>query len=283
MATKIVVDSGSDITKKEADELGVIHLPIEVRLNGQDYLDGVNLFAEEFYKELETCKELPKTSQITPLRYQEVFDKIVADGDEAVVICLSSRLSNTYNNAKMTAENYDGKIIAVDSLTAFIGQRALCLYAVELANKGYNAKKIAEKLESKKNKLKLYAVIDTLKYLKMGGRLSAASAFFGTLLAIKPIISVTEGEVRSINKAMGFKKGNKMVVDLCNKSEIDHKMPILLGYSGTNLDNIQSFMEEINSNSNIERTFYMDELCSMGSTIGTHIGPGAAAICYFEK
>ena len=147
MATKIIVDSGADITKKEAEELGIIHMPIEVRMNDKDYLDGENLLAEEFFKELETCKELPKTSQITPLRYQEMFDKVVADGDEAVVICLSSRLSNTYNNARMTAENYDGKIVAVDSMTAFIGQKALCLYAIELAKKGYNAKKISEKLE----------------------------------------------------------------------------------------------------------------------------------------
>ena len=142
MATKIIVDSGADITKKEAEELGIIHLPIEVRLNGKDYLDGENLFAEEFYKELETCSELPKTSQITPLRYQEIFDKVVADGDEAVVICLSSKLSNTYNNAKMTAENYNGKIVAVDSLTAFIGQRALCFYAIELVKKAIMLRKL---------------------------------------------------------------------------------------------------------------------------------------------
>ena len=282
MATKIIVDSGADITKKEAEELNIIHLPIEVRMNGKDYLDGENLFAKEFYTELETCTELPKTSQITPLRYQEVFDKIVADGDEAVVICLSSRLSNTYNNARMTSENYDGKIVAVDSMTAFIGQRALCLYAVELAKKGYNAKKIAEKLEEKKGKIKLYAVIDTLKYLKMGGRLSAASAFIGTLLAIKPIISVTEGEVRSINKAMGFKKGNKMIIDMCLKSNIDYKMPMCVGYSGNDLSNIESFLNEVNS-SEIERNFDSNELCAMGSTIGTHIGPGAVAICFFEK
>lgn len=282
MATKIIVDSGSDITKKEAEELGIIHLPIEVRMNGKDYLDGVNLFPEEFYKELETCTELPKTSQITPLRYQETFDEIVNNGDEAVVICLSSRLSNTYNNARMTAEQYEGKIYAVDSKTAFIGQKALCLYAIELLKKGYNAKKIAEKLEEKKDKIRLYAVIDTLKYLKMGGRLSAASAFIGSLLAIKPIISVTEGEVRSINKAMGFKKGNKMVLDLCYKSDIDYKMPMIVGYSGIDLSNIQSFLTEVNS-SNLERKFEESELCSMGSTIGTHIGPGAVAICYFEK
>lgn len=282
MATKIIVDSGADITKKEAEELGIIHMPIEVRMNDKDYLDGENLLAEEFFKELETCKELPKTSQITPLRYQEMFDKIVADGDEAVVICLSSRLSNTYNNARMTAENYDGKIVAVDSMTAFIGQKALCLYAIELAKKGYNAKKIAEKLEERKGDIKQYAVIDTLKYLKMGGRLSAASAFIGTLLAIKPIISVTEGEVRSINKAMGFKKGNKMVLELCSKSNIDYKMPMLLGYSGNDMSNIDSFMAEVNASS-IEREFTKEELCSMGSTIGTHIGPGAVAICYFEK
>ena len=282
MATKIIVDSGSDITQKEAEELGIIHLPIEVRMNGKDYLDGVNLFPEEFYKELETCTELPKTSQITPLRYQETFDEIVNNGDEAVVICLSSRLSNTYNNARMTAEQYEGKIYAVDSKNAFIGQKALCLYAIELLKKGYNAKKIAEKLEEKKDKIRLYAVIDTLKYLKMGGRLSAASAFIGSLLAIKPIISVTEGEVRSINKAMGFKKGNKMVLDLCYKSDIDYKMPMLVGYSGIDLSNIQSFLTEVNS-SNLERKFEESELCSMGSTIGTHIGPGAVAICYFEK
>lgn len=281
MATKIIIDSGSDITKEEAEKLGVIQLPIEVRLNGKDYLDGENLFAEEFYKQLEVCTELPKTSQITPLRYQEIFDSIVNNGDEAVVICLSSKLSNTYNNARMTAENYDGKIIAVDSLNAFIGQRALCYYALELLKKGYNAKKIADKLEEKKGKVKLHAVIDTLKYLKMGGRLSSASAFIGSLLSIKPLIGVIEGEVRTIGKAVGFKKGNKMVVDFCKKSDIDNDMPILIGYSGNDKGNIESFTNEINSSLNM--SFDFNEAYCMGSTIGSHIGPGAVAICYFEK
>ena len=85
MATKIIIDSGSDITKVEAEKLGIIQIPIEVRMNGKDYLDGVTLFADNFYKELEVCKELPKTSQITPLRYQEIFDYVVNNGDEAVV------------------------------------------------------------------------------------------------------------------------------------------------------------------------------------------------------
>ncbi len=282
MATKIIIDSGADITQEEADKLGIVLMPISVRLDGEDFLDGVNLFPEEFYKRLANCSELPKTSQITPIRYEEAFNKIVKNGDDAVVICLSSKLSNTYNNARMVAENFDGKIHVVDSLNAFIGQRALCFYALELLKKGYNAWKIAEKLEKRKNKIKLFAVIDTLKYLKMGGRLSAASAFIGTLLAIKPIISVTEGEVRSINKAMGFRKGNKMVLDLCYNCDIDYNKPILVGYSGTDMTNFEGFLNEVNSSS-LEKKFEVTDGFSMGSTIGTHIGPGAVAICFFEK
>lgn len=281
MATKIIIDSGSDITKVEAEKLGIIQIPIEVRMNGKDYLDGVTLFADNFYKELEVCTELPKTSQITPLRYQEIFDNVVNNGDEAVVISLSSKLSNTFVNSKMTAENYNGKIYVVDSLNAFIGQRALCFYAIELAKKGYSAKKIAEKLEEKKGKVRLFAVIDTLKYLKMGGRLSSTSAVIGNLLSIKPLIGVIEGEVRTIGKSVGFKKGNKLIAEMCQKVNIDKNMPILIGYSGTDLTNIETFVAEINENLGFD--FKVEDAFSMGSTIGTHIGPGAVAITFFEK
>lgn len=283
MATKIIIDSASDITKEEADNLGIILLPIEIQFDNEGYLDGVNITKEEFYTKLEKSINLPKTSQISPLRYREMFDEVTANGDEAVVICLSSKLSGTYNGARLTAQDFEGKIFVVDSQNACIGQRILCFYAIELLKKGYNAEKIAKELDKVKSKIRVLAVIDTLKYLRKGGRISSVAAIAGELMSIKPLICVTEeGTISVIGKAMGYKKGHKMLIDLVAKyGEIDKTMPYVLGYSGNDMKNMNEFISnnvsELFDNPNDVPVF------SIGSTIGTHIGPGAVAISYFAK
>ena len=230
---KILIDSASDIDQKEADELGVSLIAMEVRFGEQLFLDGVNLSHREFFEKLIESDELPKTSQINEFCFEKAFADLTKNGDEVIAITLSSKLSGTNASAKSAAKKFGGKVFVVDSLNACIGERILCFYALRLIKEGLSAKDIVEKLEEKKHKIQLLALLDTLKYLKKGGRISTLAAITGEVLAIKPVVSVVEGEVKLVGKAIGSKKGNNLLMQLVEKcGGIDFDMPFALAYSG---------------------------------------------------
>lgn len=281
MPTKILIDSGSDINKFEAEKLGVILLPIEVNFGGETYMDGDTILAHEFYEKLESVKELPKTSQINNYRFNEEFTKHTADGSDIVYLSLSSRISGTYNNARLTAEDFNGKVCVVDTLNASTGMRVLVEYAIRLRDQGLNASKIADELEKVKSKVRVVAMIDTLKYLKMGGRISGAAALIGGMLSIKPMIGVIEGEIKVIGKCVGAKKAFAYIIDQVKKEGVDLSMPHAYINSGNDLSNYNSFI------TTTEEIYGADHLNiaghTLGATIGTHIGSGAVGVAYFAK
>lgn len=282
MAVKLIIDSASDINEKEAQELGVILLPIEVRFNEEEYLDGVNLYPMQFYEKLIESDVLPQTSQISPYHFEEAYEKVVSQGDEAIVITLSSHLSGTYANAVTAAENYKDKIFPVDSMNACIGERLLGLYALRLIEQGLPAKEIVAKLEAAKSKINVIAVVDTLEYLKKGGRVSAAVAFAGELLSIKPVIGVIDGEVKVVGKALGSRKANNLLNTLVEKNGgIDFDMPYGVVWAGLNDSMLQKYLKDSTSlwKAHTENVpAYM-----IASTIGTHVGPGAVGVGFFSK
>lgn len=282
---KILVDSASDVTEEEAKNLGISMLPMEITFGDETFLDGVNLSHERFFEMLIESADLPKTSQINEFRFNEEFEKLTSDGSELVVITLSSKLSGTYNCARNAAKNYAGKVFVVDSLQATIGIRILCEYAIRLVKENRSAKDIAKLLDDKKAKIKLMAVLGTLKYLKKGGRISSLVAFAGEMLSIKPVVSVVNGEVKLVGKAMGSKKGNNLLTQLVEKSGgIDFSMPYALAYSGLSSEYLNKYLKDskplwekhVDSPESIPS--YM-----IGSTIGTHVGPGAVAVAFFAK
>ena len=282
MAVKILIDSASDFTKQEAEEKGLIFLPMEITVGDKIYSDGVDLLPKDFYEILESATSLPKTSQITAYTYQEKIQEIVDNGDEVIVITISSKLSATYNNAERACQNNKGKAFAVDSLNACLGEKILALYALELVESVKSAQEIFAELEIAKTKIKVFALIDTLEYLKKGGRLSGAAAVVGSLLNIKPIISVDNGEIKNIGKAMGLKKGFKALMDTIFASgEIDYARPYGVIFSGNDTTNLHKFLEYAND---IWSAYTSSPYTSiLGSTIGTHIGPGAIGLAYFTK
>ena len=278
---KLLIDSASDISEKEAQKLGIKMLPIEVRFTDKEYMDGVDLLPQEFYTLLENCKELPKTSQINPFRFEEYFEEATKEGDEVICIVLSSGLSGTYQSACTAAEKFNGKVHVVDSLNACIGERLLGLYALDLINKGWLAQDIEDELNKAKLKLNVMATIDTLKYLKMGGRISALTAFAGETLGIKPIVAVIEGKIKMIDKARGFKKGCMTLMNIGNQKDIDFDKPIGYVWSGHDKTNVTNFARDNKAmfeKYGEEVPFYI-----IGSTIGTHIGAGAVGFAFFEK
>ncbi len=280
MSVKIMIDSASDVNEQEAKELGLWLVPISVTLDNEEYLDGVNLLPNEFFEKLETSKKMPQTSLINSFRWSEEFEKATKDGDEVVAITLSSKISGTYEAAVKSARDFNGKVEVVDSLNAALGECLLGLYALELAKQGFSAKEIAEKLNEQKSKIRVYAVIDTLKYLKKGGRISATTAFFGEMLSIKPLIGVIDGKVEVIGKAKGNKKGNIYLNSYVEASGgVNFDMPFGLLYSGNDKTNIEKFRMD----SAYLFEGHTPEMHPLGCTIGTHIGPGAVGLAYFVK
>lgn len=282
MAIKLIIDSASDISDKEAQELGLVMLPITILFNEEEYLDGVNLLPNQFYEKLINTKTLPKTSQINQFAFEEEFEKHTKNGDELIVITLSSKLSGTYNNAKNAAEKFKGKVFVVDSLNACTGERLLGLYALQLIKQGKTAREIFDELNKIKSKIRVVAMIGTLEFLKKGGRISTAAAFAGKLLAIKPIIEVINGEVKVTGKAIGNKSGFNLVTKTVLKcGGINFDMPFGAIWSGLDKTEINKYIQE---NASLWQN-YDKKIPSyvLGGTIGTHIGPGAVGMAFFEK
>lgn len=283
MAIKLVVDSASDITQTEAESLGITMIPMSITFqDGKEYFDGVTLLPYQFYPLLEQTNEIPKTSQITSMRFKEIFNKLTANGDQVIAIVMSSKLSSTYNSALLAASKFDGNVVVVDSLNASVGEKILCLYALELIKQNKSLADIIEELNTLKHKVNFIAAVDTLKYLERGGRVSAAAAAIGTLLSIKPIIAVLEGKVEVIGKTVGSKKVAKLLNKLiANSGTIDFTKPIIFVYSGLLKDNINKYINE-----SMELWGeHLDQIpiTILGNTIGTHVGPGAIGVTFFTK
>ena len=279
---KIVIDSASDMNEKEAKGLGVNFVAMEINFGNESYFDGVNLLPKEFYEKLIESDVLSQTSQINPFRWEEVFEKLTADGSEVLAITISSKLSGTYASACVAAEKFPGKVYVLDSLSAAIGERLLCYHALDLIKKGLTAKEILTELDQKKLKLNIMAMVDTLEYLKKGGRISAAVAFAGTLLSIKPVVALIDGEVKLIGKAMGSKKGNNLLNSFVEKKGgINFNMPYGVIWSGLDDTVLNKYVRD-SEHLWKEHTEKVPAYI-IGSTIGTHVGPGAIGVAFFEK
>lgn len=281
---KILVDSASDISLEEAKKLGIDLVSMTITFGDKEYSDGVDLTNKQFFEKLIENDTLPKTSQINEATFKEKFEELTSDGSEVLVITLSSMLSGTYESARKASETFGSKVSVVDSLQACIGERILCDYAIKLVKNNMSLQEITKELNYKKSKIKLLGVLGTLEYLKKGGRISSVVAFAGGLLSIKPVISVENGEVKLVGKAMGSKKGNNLLNQLVNKCNgIDFDMPYAIAYSGLDDTYLQKYL--IDSKNLWEGKIEADKIPTymIGSTIGTHIGPDAIAVSFFSK
>lgn len=282
MAVRIMVDSAADICKDEADRLGVIMVPMTITIGSEEYLDGVNLTPTQFYEKLIESDNLPKTSQINMFTWKEEMNKCVSVGDNVVVITISSKLSGTYNSACNASQDFEGRVFVVDSLNAAIGERLLVEYALRLVQEGLSASEIAKILDEKKGKINLMAMLGTLEYLKRGGRISGAVAIAGKLLSIKPVVSVIGGEVKMIGKAMGSQNGSNLLNKLIeDKGGIDFLMPYGVIWSGLDDSTLNKYVEDSSKLWKEETDSIPKHI--LGGTIGTHIGPGAIGVAFFEK
>ena len=279
MKTRIIVDSTTDLIPEIKKRIEIV--PLTIHFGNEEYIDGVTIDRKMFYEKLVESDVLPTTSQATPFSFAKAFDSVKENGDEAVVITISSKLSGTCQSANIAAKDYEN-IYIVDSGTGAVGGGILAEYALRLADEGFGAKEIAEKLNEAKERIVIVALVDTLEYLKRGGRVSKSVAFAGTVLNIKPVLSVIDGEVSILGKARGSKQGNNLLVQQIAKvGGVDFAMPVLLGYTGISDALLLKYIEDSkyiweNGTDKVNYTV-------IGSAIGTHAGPGAIAVAFFKK
>ena len=279
MNTRIIVDSTADMMPIYKSR--VYTVPLTVHFGDEEYIDGLTIDHKTFYDKLVECDVLPVTSQATPDAFMHEFDKAKVAGDAAVVITLSSTFSGTYQSAMIAAAEYDN-IYVVDSTSAAMGSGILVELALRLLDEGKSAQEIAAALEEEKKKIVIVALVDTLEYLKKGGRVSKAVAFAGGVLNIKPVLSVTNGEIKMLGKARGSKMGNNLLVQEIDKAGgIDFSKPVLLGYSGITDALLVKYIEDSRHiwEGKLEEVRYT----SVGSVIGTHVGPGAVVVAFFKN
>ena len=279
MSVRIIVDSSTAVGEQYRSRIEVV--PLTLHFGDQEYFDGVTIDKQEFYRKLVESDVLPTTSQATPAMFDSVFREVAAAGDSAVVICLSSKLSGTYQSACIAAEDYEN-IYVVDSLSVAIGTGVLAEYAVRCAEEGMPASLIASLVTQRREDICVIALLDTLEYLKKGGRISKTVAFAGGVLNIKPVVTVTEGEVALIGKARGSRNGNNLLVEKIRQAGgVDFTLPVLLGYTGLSSALLDKYVED-------SRELWKDALeeiprSLLCSVIGTHVGPGAVAAAFFKK
>lgn len=279
MTTRIIVDSTADLVPEIKERVHIV--PLTVHFGDEEYIDGVTIDHETFYNRLIESDMLPTTSQATPDAFMKEFDKIKEAGEEAVVITLASKFSGTYQSAMIAASEYEN-IYVVDSTSAAMGSGILVELAFKLLDEGKKAAEIALILEEEKKKIVVVALVDTLEYLKKGGRISKAVAFAGGVLNIKPVLSVIDGEINMLGKARGSKMGNNLLVQEIDKAGgIDFTKPVLLGYSGISDALLLKYIEDSRHiwEGNLNEVRYT----SVGSVIGTHAGPGAVVVAFFKK
>ena len=275
---KIIVDSTADLRPEIAAQVGIV--PLSVFFGEQAYVSGVTITARQFYEMLVESDTLPTTSQPAPYLFEEAFEKAVSEGYEVICLTCSGKLSGTNQSANIAAAEFAGKVHVLDSNTIAIGLGILVEYALELVDRGLTAEEILWKLMQKREKIRILALVDTLEYLKKGGRISSAVALAGGLLNIKPVISVNGGEIKLLGKARGSRQGNNLLVQEIGKAGgVDFSKPVMLGYTGLSDALLQKYVQD----SADLWEGHLDNLpvSIVSSVVGTHVGPGAVAVAFF--
>lgn len=274
---RIITDSGSDCMAPYPENLTVI--PLTIHFGDEEYRDGVTIDHKTFYEKLTSGNQLPTTSLVPPGDFADAFRSAREAGETVVAVVLSSKLSGTYQSAVLAAGDFDN-VYVVDSLNATVGLQVLVKYALELADRGLSAARIAQELEQAKGHVNLLGMPDTLEYLQRGGRISKTAAVLGGVLSIKPVLRLIDGVVVMIGKARGSKNGNNYLIQEVTRSGIDFSRPLCLGYTGLSDALLQRYIED--SRPLWEGKIDPLPISTVGATIGTHVGPGAIIVAFFD-
>ena len=281
MSVRIITDSASDMSPAEHPALSV--LPLSVTFGTDVYMDGVDIDHQRFYEMLVERDELPKTGQVNPYAFSQAIAEARAAGDEAVIITVGAKLSGTNQSARTAlAEAPGGDVFVVDSNNVTLGERVLVEYALRLVDEGKSAPQIAAAVEAVRDRVVVIGLLETLEYLVRGGRLSAAAGAVGTLLNVKPVVAAEDGLIVQLGKARGSKNGRNLLNQKVEKAGgVDFSMPLALGYTGLSDAVLKKYIED---SAALWAGHAENELPvhTIGATIGTHVGPGAVAVAFFQ-
>lgn len=281
MSVRIITDSASDMSPAEHPALAV--LPLSVTFGTDVYMDGVDIDHQRFYEMLVERDELPKTGQVNPYAFSQAIAEAREAGDEAVIITVGAKLSGTNQSARTAlAEAPGGDVYVVDSNNVTLGERVLVEYALRLVDEGQGAAQIASAVEAVRDRVVVIGLLETLEYLVRGGRLSAAAGAVGTLLNVKPVVAAEDGLIVQLGKARGSKNGRNLLNQKVEKAGgIDFSMPLALGYTGLSDAVLKKYIED---SAALWAGHTEGELPvhTIGATIGTHVGPGAVAVAFFQ-
>ena len=272
----VVTDSNSGITQEKGKELGVHVIPMPFYIDGELFLEDITLTQEAFYEKLASDCEI-STSQPAPGEVMEFWDKLLKEYDEIVHIPMSSGLSSTCETAIMLSKDYDGKVEVVNNQRISVTQKTSVLDAVRLAKAGKSALEIKESLEAEKLEASIYITVDTLKYLKKGGRITPAAAAIGTVLNLKPVLQIQGEKLDAFAKVRGWKQAKKTMLDAMEKDLLHRfggkKMSLLAAYT-CSAEEAKSWKEEL------EDRFpnYTIDMDPLSLSVACHIGPGALAV-----
>lgn len=281
MSVRIITDSASDMSPVEHPALAV--LPLSVTFGTDVYMDGVDIDHQRFYEMLVERDELPKTGQVNPYAFSQAIAEAREAGDEAVIITVGAKLSGTNQSARTAlAEAPGGDVYVVDSNNVTLGERVMVEYALRLVDEGRSAAQIAAAVEAVRDRVVVIGLLETLEYLVRGGRLSAAAGAVGTLLNVKPVVAAEDGLIVQLGKARGSKNGRNLLNQKVEKAGgIDFSMPLALGYTGLSDAVLKKYIED---SAALWAGHTEGELPvhTIGATIGTHVGPGAVAVAFFQ-
>lgn len=277
---KLICDSLSDIPKELLETYDIHEVPLTIIFDGKEYIDGIDLSKEEFYKMLRNSENMPKTSQCTYIQFIDVFKKYLNEGKDILYIGGSSTASGTLQSAMMAKNDLEGNIYIIDTKNLSIASGCFLLSAAEMINKNKNIEEIVDHLEKIKNNIEVLFTVDTLDYLQKGGRVSLTKATIGNMLNIKPILSIQDGLVKPVNQVRGKKQVVSKIIALIKDKfgeDLSDKR-IILGY-GDNEGEIISFEEKLKSEFNISEILTVN----VSSCICAHTGPGIIGIACCNK
>ena len=273
MAIKIITDSTCDIARETVDQFGISVVPAYVLFGEESFRQGVDINPTQFYARLQSSAQLPSTSQPTPGDFTAAMEPLISAGDQVVCLTVARQLSGTYNSAAQAASQFDdGAVTVIDSGTASVGHMLQVIAAAEdAASDDATLDSVVSAAQIRAGRGYGFAMVDTLEYLQKGGRIGKAQAFMGSLLKVKPILKVADGEVLPVDRPRNLRRGLQRLEELVREQGQASKLAV--AYT-TDAGPAQEMRERLSDLADPDNTFTLQ----IGSAIGTHMGPGAVAV-----
>ncbi|MDI3534547.1 MAG: fatty acid kinase fatty acid binding subunit [Thermosediminibacterales bacterium] len=274
----IVTDSTADLPRNLIEHYGINVVALKVFFGQEEFKDGFDLTSQEFYEKLKTSPHHPRTSQPSPAEFKQVYQKLLKDYETIISTHLSSKLSGTYQSAKLASEMLGNDIVVIDSKQASMVLGLMVLEAARAVEEGLARNEVLKSVKEIADKIKVYFAVDTLEYLEKGGRIGRASAFLGNLLNIKPVLTLVDGEVSPVEKVRGSKKVLKKLIEKMESSiKPTSKIKVSVIHAA-DPETAEVLVQEINKRFNVEELI----LAELGAVIGTYVGPGTIGITFYE-